>query len=44
MARRFARACRQWGLDESREGLDCTLFRVPDAAHAGTAPGQLALF
>lgn len=43
MARRFARACRQWGLDESREGLDCTLFRVPDAAERA-AEAQLALF
>ncbi len=26
---RFARAIRQWGLDEAREGLDCTAFAVP---------------
>src|ERR1700761_8132677 len=29
LLRRFARAARQWGLDEAREGLDCTQFAVP---------------
>jgi DNA repair photolyase len=30
LLRRFARAARQWGLDEAREGLDCNRFAVPD--------------
>jgi DNA repair photolyase len=43
LMRRFTRAARQWGLDETREGLDCTRFAVPDAASpAGQA--QLSLF
>ena len=29
LLRRFARAARQWGLDESREHLDCSKFAVP---------------
>ncbi|MGE0419970.1 MAG: PA0069 family radical SAM protein [Acetobacteraceae bacterium] len=32
LLRRFARAARQWGLDEAREGLDTTRFAVPDGA------------
>ena len=31
---RFSRAIRQWGLDEAREGLDCTAFAVPGANKA----------
>ena len=31
LLKRFARATRQWGLDEAREGLDCGKFAVPDA-------------
>ena len=34
LLRRFARAARQWGLDEAREGLDCTRFAVPQAGGA----------
>jgi DNA repair photolyase len=30
LLRRFARASRQWGLDEAREGLDASRFAVPD--------------
>jgi DNA repair photolyase len=43
LLRRFARAARQWGLDEAREGLDCTRFALPDAA-AGSSERQLTLF
>lgn len=39
---RFARAARQWGLDQSSEGLDTTRFAVPDAAPEQQA--QLSLF
>jgi len=41
IARRFARAARQWGFDE-RVALDCLKFAVPGAA--AEAPGQLSLF
>jgi DNA repair photolyase len=43
LMRRFARAARQWGLDEAREGLDCDRFAVP----GGKAPpeqAQMSLF
>jgi len=43
LMRRFARAARQWGLDETREGLDCDRFAVP----GGKAPpeqAQMSLF
>ncbi len=43
LLRRFARAARQWGLDEAREGLDCKRFAVPEAA-LSQAEGQLSLF
>lgn len=43
MSRRFARAVRQWGLDDVRQELDCTLFGVP-AAEAAAAQAQLSLF
>jgi DNA repair photolyase len=39
---RFARAARQWGLNEEREGLDCSKFAAPE--HAGIAEQQLSLF
>lgn len=39
---RFARAARQWGLDQSSEGLDTTRFAVPDAAPERET--QLSLF
>jgi DNA repair photolyase len=51
LLRRFARAARQWGLDEARQPLDCTRFAVPGAAPrrvAGDAPqpaeAQMSLF
>ena len=44
LLRRFARAARQWGLDEAREGLDCTGFAVPEAARRGFAEAQMSLF
>jgi DNA repair photolyase len=40
---RFARATRQWGLNEAREELDRTRFAVPSAP-AGMAEAQLSLF
>ncbi len=40
---RFDRAMRQWGLNEARETLDCTRFRVPGVA-AAVEEAQLALF
>ncbi len=43
LLRRFARASRQWGLNEAREPLDCSQFRVPGAAK-GAAEPQLSLF
>jgi len=43
LLRRFTRAARQWGMDETREGLDCTRFAVPDADPA-SAQVQLSLF
>jgi DNA repair photolyase len=43
LLRRFARAARQWGLDEAREGLDCTRFAVPGATGA-QAETQMSLF
>jgi DNA repair photolyase len=51
LLRRFARAARQWGLDEARQPLDCTRFAVPGGAPrrvAGNAPqpaeAQMSLF
>jgi DNA repair photolyase len=43
LLRRFARAARQWGLDESREGLDCTRFAVPETVKEAEQ-AQLSLF
>ena len=43
LLRRFTRAARQWGLDESRESLDCARFAVPGAA-APAEVAQLSLF
>ena len=43
LMRRFTRAARQWGLDQSREGLDCTRFALPGAA-VPAAEAQLSLF
>jgi DNA repair photolyase len=43
LARRFARAARQWGFDQQRPKLDCSAFVVPmDATAAPSA--QLSLF
>ncbi|MBS0561798.1 MAG: PA0069 family radical SAM protein [Proteobacteria bacterium] len=44
LMRRFARAARQWGLDEAREPLDCSLFAVPASGPRGFAETQLTLF
>ena len=43
LLKRFARAARQWGLDEAREGLDCTAFAVPGMKPAEDE-AQLSLF
>jgi DNA repair photolyase len=44
LMRRFARAARQWGMDQARsEGLDCASFAVPPAPRS-VAEAQLALF
>jgi DNA repair photolyase len=42
LLRRFTRAAREWGLDESREGLDATSFAVPGVAAASDR--QMSLF
>jgi DNA repair photolyase len=44
LLRRFARATRQWGLDEAREGLDCGQFALPDQGGRAAAEAQLSLF
>jgi DNA repair photolyase len=44
LLRRFARAARQWGLDEAREGLDCSKFAVPQPAGVSLAAAQMSLF
>ncbi len=44
LLRRFSRAARQWGLDEAREGLDCTRFAVPDDGTGKAEPAQMSLF
>jgi DNA repair photolyase len=44
LLRRFARAAKQWGLDEAREGLDCTRFAVPQPAGRDMAAAQMSLF
>jgi DNA repair photolyase len=41
---RFTRACRQWGLDEAREGLDCGSFAVPTISKNGALARQMSLF
>jgi DNA repair photolyase len=43
LLRRFARAARRWGLDETREGLDCSQFALPADAPAA-AEAQMSLF
>ncbi len=42
LLRRFTRAAREWGLDESREGLDAMSFAVPGASAASDR--QMSLF
>jgi DNA repair photolyase len=42
LLRRFARAARQWGLDDSREGLDCSQFAAPQGTAVPEA--QMSLF
>jgi len=44
LLRRFTRAARQWGLDEAREGLDCTRFAVPDDGRPRADAAQMSLF
>src|ERR1700733_6682308 len=44
LLRRFARATRQWGLDEAREGLDCGRFAVPDDGKPRVSEAQMSLF
>jgi DNA repair photolyase len=43
LMRRFARAARQWGLDEARESLDCSRFAIPGQS-AAPREQQLSLF
>ena len=42
LIRRFTRAARQWGLDEARDGLDCSRFAVPEGVREPEP--QLSLF
>ena len=44
LLRRFTRATKQWGLDEAREGLDCTKFAVPADRAPAVAEAQMSLF
>ena len=44
LLRRFARATRQWGLDEAREGLDCGKFAVPGDGKDAARQAQMSLF
>ena len=44
LLKRFTRAARQWGLDEAREGLDCTRFTVPDDGKPRFETAQMSLF
>ena len=43
LMRRFTRAARQWGLDEAREGLDCSRFAVPGQT-VPAEEAQMSLF
>ncbi|MCW3473128.1 PA0069 family radical SAM protein [Limobrevibacterium gyesilva] len=43
LARRFARAARQWGLDNRAE-LDCSRFNPPADSKSGRAQAQMSLF
>src|SRR6476469_5601048 len=44
LLRRFARATRRWGLDETREGLDCVKFVVPEDGKERVGESQMSLF
>jgi DNA repair photolyase len=44
LLRRFIRVTRRWGLDETREGLDCSQFAVPDDGKSCAAEAQMSLF
>jgi DNA repair photolyase len=44
LARRFSRAARQWGLDDSRTPLVADRFAVPDDAKPDATEAQLSLF
>ena len=44
LLRRFTRAVKQWGLDEAREGLDCSQFAVPVDRGLVPAETQMSLF
>ena len=44
LLKRFIRASRRWGLDESRDGLDCSKFTVPNDLKKGFAESQMSLF
>jgi DNA repair photolyase len=44
LLRRFTRATRRWGLDETREGLDCGRFAVPDDGRTRAMQAQMSLF
>ena len=44
LLKRFVRATRKWGLDDTREGLDCTKFAVPNDGRKGFSEAQLSLF
>ena len=44
LLRRFTRATRQWGLDQEREGLDCSQFKVPGDRAPAMADAQMSLF
>ncbi|HKM65248.1 MAG TPA: PA0069 family radical SAM protein [Acidisphaera sp.] len=43
LLRRFTRATKQWGLDETREGLDTTQFAIPGDRRVGMAEAQMSL-
>jgi DNA repair photolyase len=44
LLRRFTRATKQWGLDQEREGLDCSQFKVPGDRAPTMAESQMSLF
>ncbi len=44
LLRRFTRATKQWGLDQEREGLDCSQFAVPGGRAPAMAESHMSLF